>query len=249
MGYIYNIINKVNGAIYVGSTITTDPRKRWWRHIKDLHSNIHHSRHLQRAWNKYGCDRFEFRIVKVVLDKDILTEEQSYLNDRKNNYPSKLNYNECWIAGNCTGRKVSQKTREKIKQAHLGMKQSEKTKEKKSFAWDKKCKTPYSFTSPDGIVYNNVRNLRRFGRKHNLNAGCLRLLHNKKIKYHRGWFVTDIPPVYYKLISPDGLTLEGLVLKELCRKGKVNYKMIHRYCVKKNKPYNGWFVIVINRKA
>ena len=84
MGCIYNIINKVNGAIYVGSTIRVNPQKRWWRHTKDLRSNIHHSRHLQRAWNKYGGDKFEFVIIESVPDENILVAEQKLYRPKRN---------------------------------------------------------------------------------------------------------------------------------------------------------------------
>ena len=63
---IYKIINKINGKYYVGSSVNIKdyPNNRWSRHIADLNANRHHNDYLQRAWNKYGQDAFEFIIIE-----------------------------------------------------------------------------------------------------------------------------------------------------------------------------------------
>ena len=51
---IYQIRNKINGKIYIGSS--ADKKgilQRWKQHVKDLKNNIHHNKHLQTAW-KYA---------------------------------------------------------------------------------------------------------------------------------------------------------------------------------------------------
>ena len=49
---IYKIENKIAGKLYIGSSLSL--KNRWERHRRDLNSGIHHSIHLQRAWDKYG---------------------------------------------------------------------------------------------------------------------------------------------------------------------------------------------------
>jgi group I intron endonuclease len=241
MGCIYNIINKINGAIYIGSTVRTDPRKRWWRHTKDLRSNIHHSRHLQRAWNKYGGDKFQFKIVEIVDDEKILIVEQHYLDDRKKNYLSKLNYNECWIAGNCVGRKFSKETIQKLKQSHLGIRSSHKTRKKQSLLWDKKCKTPYSFTDPVGVVYKNIRNLRRFGREHHLNGQHLKKVHDGISNEYKGWIKTGSKRMRYTALDKTGKSYYNIIrLKPFCEEHNINYKSVHNTCIRQNRLYKGW---------
>lgn len=61
---IYKIINLVNDKFYVGSTIHKKVRFR--EHRKQLRGNRHHCKHLQAAWNKYGEDKFDFRVVEEV---------------------------------------------------------------------------------------------------------------------------------------------------------------------------------------
>jgi group I intron endonuclease len=70
MSCIYKILNKVNGKVYIGLTSRASPTKRWQRHISDLNSGKHHSRHLQKSWNKYGEANFIFEILEV-LEVDI----------------------------------------------------------------------------------------------------------------------------------------------------------------------------------
>ncbi len=62
---IYCIKNIVNNKIYVGQTINFNHRK--WQHTGRLRSNKHFNKHLQRAWNKYGENKFEFIILEYVI--------------------------------------------------------------------------------------------------------------------------------------------------------------------------------------
>ena len=244
MACIYNIINTINGAVYVGSTVRQNPSKRWWRHTKDLRSNIHHSRHLQRAWNKYGERVFKFLIVQDNIDDSIvLVEEQKHLDNRKLNFPSNLNYNECWVAGNCVGRKFSQKTIQKLKLSHLGIKPSKDTKLKQSLVWDSKCKTPYSFTDETGVIHSNIKNLRRFSREHSLEPNCLKRLHTGKLKTYRGWVKTGKKRMVYDVLdNTNNIRYNVLKLKPFCVEHGINYKMIHKHCITQNRPYNNWMV-------
>lgn len=77
---IYVIYNNVNGKFYIGST-THSFKLRWYAHLYQLRMGKHGNFILQRAWNKYGENAFEFRIIEV-LEKDqelILYREQHYL--------------------------------------------------------------------------------------------------------------------------------------------------------------------------
>ena len=58
VGYIYQIINKQNGLRYIGKTINLAERKK--RHFQELRDNKHVNKRLQKAWNEYGPDAFEF---------------------------------------------------------------------------------------------------------------------------------------------------------------------------------------------
>lgn len=103
MAYIYEILNKINGKIYIGST--NNLKRRISQHKYMLNKNIHHSINLQRSWNKYGEDNFEWIILRDdVEDIDRLTVEQFYLDKLNPFYPNGYNVSknaEC--GGLCPG--------------------------------------------------------------------------------------------------------------------------------------------------
>lgn len=68
---IYTITNLVNDKFYVGSTINKKVRFR--EHRKQLRGNRHHCKHLQAAWNKYGEEKFVFKVVQEVPDGESLS--------------------------------------------------------------------------------------------------------------------------------------------------------------------------------
>lgn len=74
---IYMIKNKINKKKYYGSA--KDITKRWKRHINDLNKNQHQNIKLQRSWNKYGSDNFEFIVLEECLFEELLIIEQKYL--------------------------------------------------------------------------------------------------------------------------------------------------------------------------
>lgn len=71
---IYKIINLVNDKFYVGST--TNKKVRFREHRKQLRGNRHHCKHLQAAWNKYGEEKFDFRVVEEVSEGQSLQEAE-----------------------------------------------------------------------------------------------------------------------------------------------------------------------------
>lgn len=74
---LYQILNKVNNHFYIGSSSNID--WRFYIHQWLLRKNKHCNAHLQRAWNKYGEDNFEFSILHLLDKSDCLIEEQKLL--------------------------------------------------------------------------------------------------------------------------------------------------------------------------
>jgi group I intron endonuclease len=74
---IYKITNKINGHIYIGSSI--DIKRRWQQHVLYLNNHKHHSSYLQRAWDKYGADAFEFSIIELCFPLALIFREQYYI--------------------------------------------------------------------------------------------------------------------------------------------------------------------------
>lgn len=61
VGYIYRILNQINGKIYIGQTTEKDPFTRMNKHVKSKAGG-----HLQLAFAKYGVENFDFRVLKKV---------------------------------------------------------------------------------------------------------------------------------------------------------------------------------------
>ena len=78
---IYQIRNLVNGKVYVGSAVNL--RARMQSHFGELKNNKHNNRHLQRAYDKYGLDKFVFEVLEYV-EKDMLLEREQYYIDTLN---------------------------------------------------------------------------------------------------------------------------------------------------------------------
>jgi len=117
---IYKIVNKINGKYYIGSSDNIlGTYGRWMEHINGLKSNRHENSYLQRSWNKYGIDNFEFSILEEVPKPLLLMVEQKYLDHAKND--GKRCYNLSYMAtgGGFAGHKHSEeskrKTSEKLK--------------------------------------------------------------------------------------------------------------------------------------
>lgn len=66
---IYQIINLKNKKTYIGQSI--DIKSRWIRHRYELNNNIHINPKLQRSWNKYGKNSFEFKVILTCGESEL----------------------------------------------------------------------------------------------------------------------------------------------------------------------------------
>ena len=77
---VYKILNRVTGKFYIGYSKST--ANRWREHRNSLLRGDHHCSHLQRAWNLYGEQAFEF--IRIIDCKDVpqAREEEQKLLDQ-----------------------------------------------------------------------------------------------------------------------------------------------------------------------
>lgn len=128
---IYLIKNIVNGKVYVGSALKVN--YRWNVHRSQLALNKHHSIKLQRSYNKYGVDAFEYIIIQYCEKENLIKSEQFWI-DYFDSY--KKGYNCTPIAGSNIGKKHSAEFSKKMSELkkgnknRLGHKFSDETKEK-----------------------------------------------------------------------------------------------------------------------
>ena len=107
--------------IYIGSAVVLGSRKE--RHLHDLRNNKHHSPQLQRHFDKYGEADLEFSVIEsgeYLCKQHLLSREQGWLIHFRCEDTDKPYFNNEKIAGNSTGRIVSDVTREKCRTRMLG---------------------------------------------------------------------------------------------------------------------------------
>ena len=73
---IYRIYCKSEDKSYIGKSINIE--ERWKIHQNELKKGKHHNKKLQKVFNKYGKDDFEFSILKEVDDYYEITYYESY---------------------------------------------------------------------------------------------------------------------------------------------------------------------------
>lgn len=148
---IYTIRNPLNGREYVGSAVAF--RYRWNKHRSELNRGIHHSAKLQNAWNKYGADAFEFRVLLVCAKKDLLFYEQRALDTIR---PF---YNTAKVAGSVLGIKrppITAAHRAKLIAAHTRREYSKRSPEQRAAMKEAQKKRPKD-SYPKGTVFTPER--------------------------------------------------------------------------------------------
>lgn len=116
---IYKIINKINGKMYIGSSVNCF-RRLIREHKYHLLNNKHVNLYLQRAVNKYGIENFEFEVIEYVSDKELLIEREQFYLDKilfasENDEKFKIfGYNIVRIAGRNLGLKWTDERKQKL---------------------------------------------------------------------------------------------------------------------------------------
>lgn len=75
-GCVYQIVNSINGRVYVGETIIGE--LRWIKHLSHLRGNYHENPNLQADFNEFGEDVFEWSIIQELpKDREVLVQEET----------------------------------------------------------------------------------------------------------------------------------------------------------------------------
>jgi group I intron endonuclease len=158
---VYKIQSKIKpDRVYIGSAI--DIYQRWRLHLYHLRKNCHGSKFLQRHFNKYGIDDFQFSIILLCDKQFLVSSEQHFLDTYKPLFNNcKVAYSPLGIKhpnmkhadvsgknnpmygkyhSDETKNKISEKAQLRIgeKNPFYGKHHSEKSKEKIKLSWVKR---------------------------------------------------------------------------------------------------------------
>ena len=133
---IYAIENLVTGKIYIGQA--THIKERWKIHKWSLKENRHINTHLQRSWNKYGKQNFQFIILELCSEIELSKKEIFHITEYRKIVGV---YNQTDGGEGTKGRIATEKTRQKISESlkgkpswNKGISHSEETRQKISEA-------------------------------------------------------------------------------------------------------------------
>lgn len=122
---IYKITNLVNYKVYIGQSINI--KARWKDHVHSLNRGDSHCTLLQRAWTKYGENNFLFEILELCSEDMLDIVEVKYIEM----YDSCNNGYNIENGGN-ENKRLSDETKQKLRDAHLGKTMSDETRRKMS---------------------------------------------------------------------------------------------------------------------
>ena len=88
---VYQIRNKVNDKLYIGSSKRLGSRKR--QHFSDLRCHRHRNRYLQRAYDKYGEGSFIFEVIEFCSAEDRIEIEQYWVSKMQTFVNNQKGYN------------------------------------------------------------------------------------------------------------------------------------------------------------
>jgi len=107
---IYQLLNLVNNKRYIGQA--QNIQTRIYEHKRKRNKG-----YLYKAINKYGWENFNISVLEKVDDISKLDEREQFWLDLLQTYVASNGYNVCKSAGTTRGRKHSDTTKQKIKEA------------------------------------------------------------------------------------------------------------------------------------
>lgn len=124
---VYGILNTVSSKTLVGSSVDIDTR--WGVHRHHARKNTHNNPHFQRAWNKYGEDAFEFRVLEECPENMLLLREDAWMQ-----YLDSLTTGRGYNMKNATRTVFTEELRSHISEALKGKPKTEEHKRSLSLA-------------------------------------------------------------------------------------------------------------------
>jgi group I intron endonuclease len=75
---LYKIVNTKNAKTHIGKTTRINPNTRRREHWYLLRTGNHFNKHLQSAWNKYGENSFEYKVIGQFSSEEELDQAEEF---------------------------------------------------------------------------------------------------------------------------------------------------------------------------
>lgn len=206
-GIIYEIKNIENGHRYIGQTRVSLARRKS-SHLASLRQGQHFNDYLQNAFNKYGEESFVFHVISSATTQEALNAKEIFYVRKIGDYNlaegglnqikapetrKKLSQNMTGSGNPMYGKKHSEESKQKMREARLGCEWSEESKLKlsESISGENNCHyIPYSL--------EEVKKMKKNG--HTKDSVALSLgfssvrSFGRTLKQRHNLVWTDIPP-------------------------------------------------------
>lgn len=123
---VYKVTNTINGKVYVGITNQTF-KVRWYKHCSDSLRGSEFP--LHNAIRKYGVDNFTIELLEICDTLEQLKEREKFWIIELQSKVDKNGYNLTDGGDGTFGKKLSEETKDKIRQKALGRVVSEEVKD------------------------------------------------------------------------------------------------------------------------
>lgn len=210
---IYIIKNIVNGKVYIGQSVNILRRKQ--AHFNLLSKNKHNNMYLQRSFNKYGIENFEFKIIEE-CEKNRLYEREFYWVGFYNSSDFQFGYN-------CTAPPVdseyyslTNETKNKISKSHIKYSREDLTSYIEEFYYHH-GKIPTVRDMDNNVNYPSSETFRsEFGSFKNLldELGMFKYVDNKHLYYRKTLTKDDCVELVNDFIKLHGNFPENKHFKE-----------------------------------
>lgn len=151
---IYKITNLSNSKVYVGQSVNLN--NRIYTHKYSLENNNHYNSLLQRAYNKYGQDKFTFEIIEKCDLCDLDEREIYWIAYYKS---TNRNYGYNFESGGNENKTIHEETKNKLREAFKGKR-----------------------LGPDNPMYGRKLTKERVEQIRNMNKGSSDLLTEKDVR-------------------------------------------------------------------
>lgn len=132
--FIYKLTNTINNKIYIGLTTEKSVAERCRKRNAEAKYRGDKKSYILNAIRKHGENSFISEVIDTATSLEELKEKEIYYISLYNARDKSIGYNLTDGGEGNLGLKMSQETKDKIRDKHLGRKDSDETKLKKSLA-------------------------------------------------------------------------------------------------------------------